>query len=176
MDTQQNIDEQNEDQVEIQPDFEKEYLELKEENAKLKDQLLRAVADKENTQKRLEKEKSDLGKYVISDFARELLQVADSLNLALKHAAGNDAKRSEHINKFVEGVELTQETLLNVFEKSGIKKINPVGEKFDHNFHQAMVEIDSDDHEAGTIVEVFQQGYTIGDRLLRPAMVSVAKA
>ena len=151
-------------------------LNLKKENEKLKDQLMRVAAEKENIQKRLEKEKIDLGKYVITNFARELLHVADTLSLALKDIKNKSDTEKGGLKSVIEGIELTESNLMKIFEKFKIKKIDPKGVPFDHNYHQAMIQVESPDHQPGDIVNVFQQGYIIEDRLLRPAMVSVAKA
>ena len=145
---------------------------LEAEVAELKDRLVRALAETENVRRRLEREKSDHGNYAITGFARDLLSVADNLQRALAAA-----EQDEVVNKgLLTGVEMTQRELMKAFEKHGIARVESVGQPLDPNLHQAMMEVEADEeHEAGTIVQELQPGYVIKDRLLRPAMVSVAK-
>jgi len=143
--------------------------------ADLKDKLLRQIAESENVRKRAERQVSEAASYAISNFAREMLAVSDNLRRALD-TLGEDAAQNDDIKAFLEGVEMTERELLNIFERVGIEKIVPVGEKFDHNFHQAMFEIEHTDAAPGTIMQVIQPGYVLKERLLRPAMVGVAKA
>jgi molecular chaperone GrpE len=148
---------------------------LEAENGRLKDQLLRALADTENVRRRVEREKEDTSKYAVATLARDVLSVADNLRRALDSMpadqAPNDAARN-----LLAGVEATERELLGIFERRGIKRIDPVGERFDPNFHQAMFEVPNSGQEPGTVVQVLQPGYVIFDRLLRPALVGVAKA
>jgi len=141
----------------------------------LNDRVLRAMAEMENTRRRAEKEVQDARAYAVTGFAREMLSVQDNLGRALKHLPA-DMKENDGHRAFVEGVEVTERELLNIFERHGIKKINPKGEAFDHNLHQAMFEVETTEHAPGTVMEVVQEGYVIRDRLLRPAMVGVARA
>jgi len=147
---------------------------LEAEAAELREQALRARAEVENVLRRTQREKQDISAYAISDFARALLPVADNLRRALD-AVPKDARGEQHLKALVEGVEMTEKELLSALEKHGIRKIDPAGEKFDHNYHQAMAEVDAPDKAPGTVVDVYQPGYVIKDRLLRPAMVTVAK-
>jgi molecular chaperone GrpE len=148
---------------------------LEADNARLKDQLLRALADAENLRRRAEREKEDTSKYAVATLAREVVSVADNLRRALESMpadqAPNDATRN-----LLAGVEATERELLGIFERRNIKRIEPVGERFDPNFHQAMFEVPNSGQEPGTVVQVLQPGYVIFDRLLRPALVGVAKA
>ncbi|MAU41357.1 MAG: nucleotide exchange factor GrpE [Kordiimonas sp.] len=144
------------------------------EIADLKDKLLRSIADGENVRRRAERDKADAGNYAITGFARDLLSVGDNLRRALESLPAEE-ERSESIKTFIEGVEMTERELHNVLEKNGIRKIHPEGEKFDHNLHQAMFEVPGTGQPDGTIVQVMQAGYVIKDRLLRPALVGVAK-
>jgi molecular chaperone GrpE len=148
---------------------------LEAEVARLKDQLLRALADTENVRRRAEREREDTSKYAVATLARDVVSVADNLRRALESLpadqAPNDATRN-----LLAGVEATERELLAIFERRGIKRIEPVGERFDPNFHQAMFEVPNSGQEAGTVVQVLQPGYLIFDRLLRPALVGVAKA
>lgn len=148
---------------------------LAAENAKLKDQLLRALAELENVRKRAEREKEQTRKFGIADFARDLLSVSDNLRRALDAAPQDRAQIDEALGNLITGVEMTEKELLSAFEKHGIRKLQPLGEVFDYNFHQAMFEVESNDHGAGIVMQVLQVGYAIGDRLLRPAMVGVSK-
>lgn len=147
---------------------------LEAEAAELKEQALRARAEVENVLRRTQREKQDIAAYAISDFARNLLPVADNLRRALE-AVPAEQREEQHIKALAEGVEMTEKELLAALEKNGIRKVDPAGEKFDHNYHQAMAEVDAPDQAPGTVVDVYQPGYVIKDRLLRPAMVTVAK-
>lgn len=144
------------------------------EIASLKDQALRALAEVENNRRRFEREQADTAKYAITNFARDLVQVLENLQRACD-AVPQDA-RSEHamLASIATGVEMTLKDLLNSFEKHGIIRLDPMGEKFDHNLHQAVSQQPSAEAPAGTVIQVLQAGYKIHDRLLRPAMVVVA--
>ena len=145
------------------------------EIADLKDKMLRAVAEAENVRRRAQKDIEDGRKYAITGFARDLLAVADNLGRALD-ALPEGADKDPAFGVFVEGVQLTGRELGNVLERHGVKEVRPHGEKFDHNLHQAMFEVEDAEQPHGTVNQVLQVGYTIGDRLLRPAMVGVTKA
>ena len=149
---------------------------LDRELAETKDRLLRTLADMDNMRKRTEREVADARVYGISNFARDILGVADNMHRAM--AALDDelrAKADEPTKVLLEGVELTERELMNVLEKHGVKRIEPLGQKFDPNRHQAMYEIEDASVPAGTVVQVMQAGYLIGERMLRPALVAVAK-
>ncbi|WP_150004509.1 nucleotide exchange factor GrpE [Iodidimonas muriae] len=148
---------------------------LEAEIETLRDSTMRARAEVENVLRRTAKEKQDASAYAISGFARDLLAVSDNLRRTLD-ALPASAREDGTLKVFVDGVELTERELLSSFERHGIKRIDPKGEKFDHNFHQAMAEVETDAQAPGTVVDVYQAGYVIRDRLLRPAMVTVAKA
>ena len=150
--------------------------ELEAENAKLKDQLLRALAEMENLRRRTEKEIKDTRQYAISGFARDVLSVSDNLHRAIE-AVGEDARDGADavLEALISGVEMTEREMLKYLDKHGVKRIDPDGERFDPNFHQAMFEVPNPDVPAGTVVQVMQAGYVIGERMLRPAMVGVAK-
>lgn len=139
-----------------------------------KDQWIRAVADAENLRKRFERERQDLMKYAVSNFARDMLDVSDNLNRAMQSLPEN--AQDPALIAMENGLKMVESELLNIFKKHGIEKIDPKHKKFDPNFHQAMFEIESSDHEPGTVLEVMQVGYCLHDRLLKPAMVGVAKA
>ncbi len=140
----------------------------------MKDKLLRALAESENIRRRAERDRKDAEAYGGTRLARDLLAVHDNLDRALAHV--DDAQR-EQAKGFIEGVELTQRELLNAFAKHKIEKVTPaMGEKFDPNRHQAMFEAPIPGAQPGTVIEIMQAGFTIADRLLRPALVGVAKA
>ena len=147
---------------------------LEAELAEHKDRLLRALAEAENTRRRTQRERDDAAKYAISGFARDLLSAADNLRRALDSLPEAEV-RDERTRSLLAGVAATERELLSVFERHGIHRIDPQDERFDHNFHQAIFEVERADRPAGTIVEVLQPGYVLHDRLLRPAMVGVAK-
>ena len=149
---------------------------LDRELAETKDRLLRTLADMDNMRKRTEREVADARVYGISNFARDILGVADNMHRAM--AALDEelrAKADEPTKVLLEGVELTERELMNVLEKHGVKRIEPLGQKFDPNRHQAMYEIEDASVPAGSVIQVMQAGYLIGDRMLRPALVAVAK-
>jgi molecular chaperone GrpE len=157
------------------PDLGAELEKAKAEVAEYKDKALRAVAELENFRRRAEKEREDVAKYAISNFAREMLPVADNLRRALDSQPSVDGEAAAPLKAFIAGVELTERELLAAFERFGLKKIEPMGQPFDHNFHQAMFEIEDAGQPAGTVVQVMQAGYLLKDRLLRPALVGVSK-
>ena len=162
----------NQEETEISPEdlIEK----LNEEITGLKDQRLRAIAELENFRKRAEKDQSDALKYGISNFAKEIINIRDNIERA-QSSISEEAKNNEAIKSVIEGIDLIAQSVVSTFEKIGIKKIESLNEKFDHNLHQAMMEIEDDDLEPGTIVQELIPGYTLHDRLLRPAMVGVSK-
>jgi molecular chaperone GrpE len=170
----------NENAEAVQPDpvaeLTRANAELAKANGELKDQLLRALAEMENLRKRTEREVADMRVYGIATFAREVLAVADNIRRALD-ATGPDWKATADPNAqaLFDGVELTERELLKVLEKHGIRRIEPQGQKFDPNLHQAVFEIEDASVPAGTVLQVLQAGFTIGERILRPAMVGVAK-
>lgn len=144
------------------------------EIVELKDKLLRAVAETENLRRRAERERTDAANYSVTAFAREMLAVSDNLRRALD-ALPEEADLGDNAKNLVDGLKMTERELLNIFERKGITKIEPKGEMFDHNFHQAVFEIPDSGEPDGTVLQVMQEGYVIKDRLLRPAMVGVAK-
>jgi len=144
----------------------------------LKNQLLRTLADNENNRRRYEKEKDDLSTYVISNFAKEMLSVLDNLQRAMEVSEKidiEDKNIDSNTKNFIEGIQLTEKQLNSIFEKFKITKIESLNVKFDPNIHQAMFEIENDDVDEGTILQVVQEGFKIEDRLLRPALVGVSK-
>ena len=148
---------------------------LSTEVAQLKDQLLRTLAEAENVRKRASKELEESAKYAITGFAREMLSVHDNLSRALASLTPEQIQSNEALATFVEGVELTAQALESALAKYHVTRINPVGEAFSPEWHQAMLEVPAGDIKPGHVVDVLQVGYRIHDRLLRPALVSVAK-
>lgn len=149
--------------------------ELEADTAKLKDQALRAMAETENIRRRSEREREDTAKFAISGFAKSLLDVADNLRRAVEAVPGDAVEADPALKTLVDGVAATERQLLAAFERNGVTRIDPVGEAFDPNFHQAMFELPGTGKPAGTVVQVIQSGYVLQGRLLRPAMVGVAK-
>ena len=148
---------------------------LEAETAKLKDQALRALAEAENIRRRSEREREDTAKYAISGFAKSLLDAADNLRRAIDAVPAEAVEADAALKTLVEGVAATERQLLAAFERNGLTRIEPVGEAFDPNFHQAMFELPGTGKPSGTVVQVVQPGYVLHGRLLRPAMVGVAK-
>jgi molecular chaperone GrpE len=152
------------------------FMRLAKENEELKDRALRIAADMENLRRRTARDVHDARAYAIANFARDMLGVSDDLNRALA-AIPAEAKASGDagFKALIEGVEMTERAMLNALERHGVKKLEPKGEKFDPNFHQAMFEIPDPSMPANSVAQVVQTGYVIGDRVLRPAMVGVSK-
>ena len=168
---------------------------LESEVAELKDKLLRALAEMENVRRRASRDSADASRFAIANFAREMLGVADNLRRALDSVAGPGEDGAEddgeagagegedqagepdgRLEQLITGVEMTEREMLNAFERAGIKPIEAMGHRFDHNFHEAMFEIEDKSQPAGTVLQVMQPGYMISGRLLRPAKVGVSKA
>lgn len=149
---------------------------LLKENEELKDRALRVAAEMENLRRRTARDVHDARTYAVANFARDMLSVSDNLRRALD-AIPAEAKASGDagFKALIEGVDLTERAMLSALERHGVKKLAPEGEKFDPNFHQAMFEVPNPDVPANTVVQVVQPGYSIGERVLRPAMVGVAK-
>ena len=174
----QNEELQEEPQTEDKPEIIEPVVTEAEEINDLKNQLLRTLADNENNRRRYEKEKEDLSAYIISNFAKEMLSVLDNLQRAIEVSSKidtEDDKIDKNTLDFIEGVKLTEKQLISINEKFKITKVDSLNNKFDPNMHQAMFEIENDQEEEGTILQVIQDGFKIEDRLLRPALVGVSK-
>ena len=167
-----DADESNNDEDAQNSEGTDELQKLKEENAKLKDSFLRAYAEAENTKKRCQQEIEKNSKFAISEFAKELLSVADNLHRAMTSVKDTD---NEQCKSLLQGVEMTQKELTKVFAKFGIKKVDSLGRIFDPNFERVVQEIEDKEKPAGTIITELQSAYTINDRILREAMVIVTK-
>jgi molecular chaperone GrpE len=152
------------------------FMKLAGENEDLKDRALRLAADMENLRRRTARDVHDARSYAIANFARDMLSVSDDLKRALD-AIPAEAKAAGDagFNALIEGVEMTERSMLSALERHGVRKLQPEGEKFDPNFHQAMFEVPNPGVPSGTVTQVVQTGYVIGDRVLRPAMVGVSK-
>ena len=157
--------------ISIEEIVEKKNKEIQE----LKDQLLRSLAEGENLRKRTLKEIVDAKKYSHISFVRDLVSSVDNLQRALEAVPDDKSQLSEPIKNLVIGLEIVEKEILNTFEKHSLKQINPLGEKFDYNLHQAMFEVPTNEKEPGHVVEVSQKGYLLHDRLVRPAMVGISK-
>ncbi|MFM8748425.1 MAG: nucleotide exchange factor GrpE [Aestuariivirga sp.] len=154
-----------------------EIMQLKDQATALKDRLLRTAADMDNLRKRTEREKAEAVLYAATNFARDLLSVADNMQRAVATITPEAREKADAVTKnLLAGVEMTERELLNVFQRYNIRKVETVGAKFDPNFHQALFEVPTKDHPPGTVVREMQSGFAIGERCLRPAMVGVAKA
>lgn len=162
-------------ELKVQPSTEPEVKNLREDLAIANDKLLRALAEAENVRRRAERDVREASGYAIVAFAKDMISVLDNLQRALK-AIPENLKSDPQFCLFIEGLTLTERQFLLVLEQHGVTKISPKGEVFDHNFHQALFEVETSVHPAGHIAEVVQEGYLIKDRLLRAALVGVAKS
>ncbi|AHK43182.1 MULTISPECIES: nucleotide exchange factor GrpE [Ensifer] len=163
--------------VEAAPVAEPDPLELaRAENNDLRDKYLRLAAEMDNLRRRTERDVKDAKSYSVAGFARDMLAVSDNLRRALDAIPAEAKEAGEAgLTALIEGVEMTERAMLSALERHGVKKLEPEGQKFDPNFHQAMFEIPNADVPNNTVLQVVQAGYTIGDRVLRPAMVGVSK-
>ncbi len=156
-------------------DFEA-FMRLAKENEELKDRALRLAADMENLRRRTARDVHDARSYAIANFARDMLTVCDNLRRALDAVPAEARDSADAVFKaLIEGVDITERGMLSTLERHGVKKIEPINERFDPHFHQAMFEVPNPEVTSGTVVQVVQPGYVIAERVLRPAMVGVAK-
>ena len=160
-----NTDNNNQNELEENP---------RDEIEQLKDEKLRLLADMENLRKRSDRDRVDSIRYGSINFARDILSTSDNLSRALD-AIPKDARKTETMINLINGLRMVQKEFTSILEKHGIKKIDALNQRFDHNLHQAMMEIESEKVEEGLVIQEIQSGYTMHDRLLRPSMVSVAK-
>ena len=173
----QNIDENNpNEEIDLpKPEEEKSSEDdLREQIEQLRDEKLRLLAEMDNLRKRSERDRLDSIRYGCINLARDILSPDDNLSRALE-AIPLDEKNSETVNNLIDGLNMVQKEFSTILEKYGVKKIEALNQKFDHNFHQAMVEIENDSVDPGIIIKEMQSGYTMHDRLLRPSMVGVSK-
>ena len=148
--------------------------ELKEEIENLKEEKLRLLAEMENLRKRSERDKIDSIKYGSINLARDILSPSDNLSRAIE-AIPSDEKISESINNLIDGLKMVQKEFMTILERHGVERIEAINNKFDHNYHQAMLEVEKDNCEEGIVVQEIQSGFTMYGRLLRPSMVGVSK-
>ncbi len=148
---------------------------LRAEAADLKDKLLRAHAEVENIRKRSEREKEETAKYAVSRLARDIVSVCDNFQRAINAVPAGAAEQDPALKSFLDGVTMIERELLNALERHGVRRANPMNEPFNPHLHQAVMEVQRNDVPSGTIVQIFQAGFMIEDRVLRPAMVAVAK-
>jgi len=149
--------------------------ELEKKAAEANDKMLRALAEAENVRRRGEKERQDTAKFAVSSFARDLLPVADNMRRALSAISPEARDKSPELKNIYTGVEMTERELLRVMESNGIRRVDPMGKVFDPNLHEVIFEAEAPGVEPGTVMQVVEPGYTIHERLLRPARVGVAK-
>ena len=166
-----NLDQTNKSKNKSEKDKDSE---LKEEIENLKEEKLRLLAEMENLRKRLERDKVDSIKYGSINLARDILSPSDNLSRAIE-AIPSDEKISESINNLIDGLKMVQKEFMTILERHGVKRIEAINNKFDHNYHQAMLEVEKDNCEEGIVVQEIQSGFTMYDRLLRPSMVGVSK-
>jgi molecular chaperone GrpE len=145
------------------------------EAAESRDRALRALAELENFRRRADRERQETAKYAIASFARDFLPVVDNLRRGLDSLSAEDRKADRALDALASGMELTEREMLAALERHGIERIDPLGQPFDHNLHQAMFEVEDAAVPAGCVAQVMQSGYVLHDRLLRPALVAVAK-
>lgn len=148
---------------------------LERDVSEMKDQLLRALAEAENVRRRSQKEVADAKQYAITGFARDMLGVADNFRRALESLPAEEAIENAGLKGLVDGIRMTERELLSALERHGVRTVDPSGERFDPNLHQAMFEVENPDVPSGTVVQVMQPGAVIGERIVRPAMVGVSK-
>jgi molecular chaperone GrpE len=148
---------------------------LQAESTEFKDKWLRAQAEVENIRKRAEREREDTAKYAVSRLAQDIVNVGDNFQRAINAVPAGAAEQDVQLKSVLDGVRMIERELLNALERFGIKRMQPMHEPFNPHLHQAVMEVPRTDIASGTIVQVFQPGYTIEDRVLRPAMVGVAK-
>ena len=166
-----NLDQSNKSKNTSEKDKDSE---LKEEIENLKEEKLRLLAEMENLRKRSERDKIDSIKYGSINLARDILSLSDNLSRALE-AIPSEEKMSESINNLIDGLKIVQKEFMTILERHGVERIEAINNKFDHNYHQAIIEIETNDYEEGMVVKEIQTGYLMHERLLRPTMVGVSK-
>jgi len=172
----ENLSTENKHEIEQEPKNEIKEPTLEEKIAELEDKVARTFAEMENQRRRFEKEKEDAFEYGGFSFAKEALNLIDNLDRS-KHVLENDdkLKNTEALKKTLEHLDIIKKDLISIFEKNNIKPIDSLNQKLDPNFHQAMIEIEDETKDPGTIIQEIQKGFTMKDRLLRPSLVGVSK-
>lgn len=172
---QENKTEQQEEvQQEIKNPAEEKIEELEQKNSELSDKILRCLAELDNVRRRSREEIEKSAKFAISNFVGDLVVVAENFFLASENAPKAEIEKNPVIKNYADAIAMTEKELLKVLEKNQVKRIFPLNQKFDHNFHEAIAQVESEAEE-GLVVQVVQAGYSIADRLIRPALVGVAK-
>ena len=171
----QQEQENQEQQAEEQNPLEAKINELEQKNTDLNDKLLRCLAELDNVRRRSREEIEKTAKFAVSNFANDLVVVVENFFLASENAPKAEIEKNPVIKNYSDAILMTEKELLKVLEKNQIKRVYPLNQKFDHNFHEAISRVESESEE-GTILQVIQAGYTISDRLIRPALVAVSKA
>jgi molecular chaperone GrpE len=167
-----------ENNIEVTPEvnpLEEKIAELEQKNTDLNDKLLRALAELDNVRRRSREEVEKTARFAISSFATDLVVVAENFFMASENAPKEEIEKNPAIKNYADAIVMTEKELLKILEKNQVKRIYPLNQKFDHNFHEAIVHLESEAEE-GVVVQVIQSGYSIADRLIRPALVGVAKA
>ena len=167
-----------ENNIEVTPEvnpLEEKIAELEQKNTDLNDKLLRALAELDNVRRRSREEVEKTARCAISSFAADLVVVAENFFMASENAPKEEIEKNPAIKNYADAIVMTEKELLKILEKNQVKRIYPLNQKFDHNFHEAIVHLESEAEE-GVVVQVIQSGYSIADRLIRPALVGVAKA
>lgn len=172
--SEENLAEQNQPEQNLESAKDEKIALLEKAVIDLNDKVLRAMAETENVRRRSREEMEKIGKYAISGFAGDLVVVVENFFLATDNSPQAEIEKSPTFKNFFEAMNMTKKEMMKVLEKNQIKRLSPLNEKFDHNFHEAIAQIESD-AEKGTVVQVIQAGYSISDRLIRPALVGVAK-
>ena len=167
-----------ENNIEVTPEvnpLEEKITELEQKNTDLNDKLLRALAELDNVRRRSREEVEKTARFAISSFATDLVVVAENFFMASENAPKEEIEKNPAIKNYADAIVMTEKELLKILEKNQVKRIYPLNQQFDHNFHEAIVHLESEAEE-GVVVQVIQSGYSIADRLIRPALVGVAKA
>lgn len=170
----QKIQEEVKEELQEENNFADKIKELESKNSDLNDKLLRALAELENTRRRAKEDLEKSAKYAISNFVGELVLVAENFFLASENAPKDEIEKNQAIKNYCDAIVMTEKELMKILEKNQVKRIYPLNEKFDHNLHEALSQIESEIEE-GSVVQVIQAGYKIADRLIRPALVMVSK-
>ena len=170
----QNQEENIQNNQEAQDESAAQIAELEQKNSDLNDKLLRTLAELDNVRRRSREEIEKSAKFAISNFAADLVLVTENFFLASEHAPKEEIEKVPAIKSYADAIAMTEKELLKVLEKNQVRRIYPLNEKFDHHFHEAISQVESDAEE-GTVLQVIQAGYTIADRLIRPALVATAK-
>lgn len=175
-DTEQKTQDKPQPEQESPKEQEPQVVDLAEENQRLQKQLMLLAADYDNYRKRVAKDMEEASKFAITKFAKDLIDVLENLHRAESSIDTAQLETDNTLKQIFTGVELTKKSLIDIFERYGIVRIDPIGEEFNHDLHQAIAQIPTNKHPVGTVVQVIQAGYTLHGRLIRPALIAVAKS